>query len=60
MAEMKILDTIAGITRDARLSPEDAPCLKLPAEAFNTPHLVSECPHCHKPLRFNPFVVDRY
>lgn len=60
VAETKILDTIAGITRDARLSPKDAPCLKLPQEAFNTPHLVSECPHCRNPLRFNPFVVDRY
>ena len=58
VAEKKILDTIAGITRDARLSPEDSPCLKLPAEAFNDPRLISACPHCHQPLRFNPFVVD--
>ena len=58
VAEKKILDTIAGITRDARFSPEDSPCLKLPAEAFNDPRLVSACPHCHQPLKFNPFVVD--
>jgi hypothetical protein len=22
------------------------------------PRLLSKCPHCHKPLRFNPFIVD--
>ena len=58
VTEKKILDMIAGITRDARLSPDDSPCLKLPAEAFNDPRLVSQCPHCHQPLKFNPFVVD--
>ncbi len=56
--EKKILDTIAGITRDARLSPDDPPCLKLPQEAFNDPRLIYACPHCHQPLKFNPFVVD--
>ncbi|MCR4321229.1 MAG: hypothetical protein NUV74_12950 [Candidatus Brocadiaceae bacterium] len=58
MAEKKILETIAGITRDARLSPKDSPCLKLPKDAWNDPRLLSQCPHCHQPLKFNPFVVD--
>ena len=58
VTEKKILDAIAGITRDARLAPDDSPCLKLPQEAFNDPRLISECPHCHQPLKFNPFVVD--
>ena len=58
MAEKKILDTIAGITRDARLSPDDSPCLKLPREDWDDPCLLSACPHCHQPLKFNPFVVD--
>ena len=49
MAETKILDTIAGIARDARLAPAEPPCLELPAEAFNNPRLVSECPHGHNP-----------
>ena len=53
-----ILDTIAAITRNARLGPDDSPCLKLPAEAWDEPHLLSECLLCHEPLRFNPFVVD--
>ena len=32
--------------------------LELPAETRNEPRLLSECPYCHKPLRFNPFIVD--
>ena len=56
--EKKILDTIARITKDARLSPDDSPCLKLPQEAWDDPRLLSQCPHCHQPLKFNPFVVD--
>ena len=54
----EILGAIKSINRNARLSPGDSPCLKLPAEAFNDPRLLSACPHCHQPLRFNPFVVD--
>jgi WD40 repeat protein len=27
-------------------------------EAWEESRLVSECPHCHKKLRFNPFIVD--
>jgi len=53
-----VLDTITAIARDAGVSPADPPSSKLPAEAWDEPRLLSECPHCAKPLRFNPFVVD--
>jgi WD40 repeat protein len=33
-------------------------CAALPAEAWDDPRLLSECPSCHQPLRFNPFIVD--
>jgi WD40 repeat protein len=52
------LDTIAAITRAARLDPADSPCLKLPADAWEDRRLLSQCPLCHEPLKFNPFVVD--
>ena len=54
----KILDVIMAIARDANLSPDQFPCLELPKEAWNEPKLLSECPLCHKPLKFNPFIVD--
>jgi WD40 repeat protein len=53
-----ILDPIAGITRNAGLKPRESPCLKLPADAWDEPRLLGECPLCHEPLKFNPFVVD--
>ena len=56
--EDKILDVITAITGEARLPPEQSPCLELPEEAWEEPGLLSECPYCHKPLKFNPFVVD--
>lgn len=52
------LDVIAAIARDANISPDQSPCLELPSEAWDEPRLLFECPHCHKPLRFNPFIVD--
>ena len=48
----KISDLIRAINHDAKLSP------KLPDEAWDEPQLLSECPLCHKPLKFNPFIVD--
>jgi hypothetical protein len=54
----EILEVTTTITHNANLSPDQSPCLELPAEAWDEPRLLSECPHCHKPLRFNPFVVD--
>jgi WD40 repeat protein len=53
----RVLDAIHGLT--AYLAPNHSPCLELPPEAWDDPQLLSECPHCHQPLRFNPFVVDR-
>jgi hypothetical protein len=54
----QILDVIKTINRDANLSPNQSPCLELPDNAWEEPKLLSECPLCHKPLKFNPFVVD--
>ena len=53
-----ILELIRAINREAGLGPDDSPCLSLPDEAWKEPRLLSECPRCHKPLRFNPFIVD--
>lgn len=54
----EILDVIRAINRNAHLSPDQSPCLDLPAGAWDEPRLLSECPLCHKPLKFNPFIVD--
>ncbi len=54
----EILDLIRVINRNNNLSPNQSPCLDLPKEAWDEPRLLSECPLCHKPLKFNPFVVD--
>jgi WD40 repeat protein len=56
--ETSILDVIAQITQKQNLSPAQSPCLKLPQEAWDDPRLLSQCPHCHQPLKFNPFVVE--
>ena len=53
-----ILDVIHGISRAANLSDDQSPCLNLPNEAWDDPQLLSECPLCHRPLKFNPFLVD--
>ncbi len=53
-----VLDAIHGISRNANLSLDQSPCLELPAEAWDELRLLSECPHCHEPLKFNPFIVD--
>jgi hypothetical protein len=51
-----VLDAACGIT--AHLTPDQSPCLALPPEAWDEPRLLSACPHCHKPVKFNPFIVD--
>jgi len=53
-----LLDVISSITRNANLSDDQSPCLDLPAEAWDEPKLLSKCPLCRQPLKFNPFVVD--
>ncbi|MEK6284531.1 MAG: WD40 repeat domain-containing protein [Acidobacteriota bacterium] len=55
---VRVLDVIAGVTRDANFVAERSPCAALPDEAWDEPHLLSDCPLCHRPLRFNPFIVD--
>lgn len=40
------------------LSVDQAPCMALPSDAWEDPRLLSECPRCHRTLRFNPFIVD--
>jgi telomerase protein component 1 len=54
----KMLDVIGGINRNAGLSTDQSPCIELPEDAWDEPRLLSECPHCKKPLKFNPFIVD--
>jgi hypothetical protein len=41
----------------AQLRPEQS--LDLPAAAFDDPRLLASCPHCSRPLKFNPFFVER-
>jgi WD40 repeat protein len=53
-----VIDAIHGIARNAKLSLEQSPCVELPDEAWEEPRLLSECPYCHKALKFNPFIVD--
>ena len=52
------LDVIRGIARSRNLSPYDSPCAELPEQAWDEARLLSECLHCHQPVRFNPFIVD--
>src|SRR5712691_2816663 len=40
------------------LTPDQSPCLALPPEAWDEPHLLPACPHCDKPVKFNPFIID--
>jgi WD40 repeat protein len=54
----KVLDGIAGIVSTAGLKREQPPGVSLPGEAWQNPQLASECPHCKRALRLNPFVVD--
>jgi WD40 repeat protein len=56
LPDKSVLDVIDKCTTE--LSPDQISCLSLPPEAWEDPRLLSECSHCHKPLRFNPFKVD--
>jgi WD40 repeat protein len=56
-AAAAVIVAITAITRNSNLD-DDSLCLGLPAEAWDEPRLLSECPLCHEPLKFNPFVVD--
>lgn len=57
-APSSVIDAIQRLGREARLSSDHSPCVNMQAEAWNDPRLLSECSHCHEPLRFNPFIVD--
>jgi WD40 repeat protein len=52
------IDAIGGIMKNASLSLDESPCLKLPSEACAEPRLLSQCLYCHQQLRYNPFIVD--
>jgi WD40 repeat protein len=53
-----VLDAIYEITKSSGLTSEQSPCLGLALEAWDEPRLLSVCSFCHRPLRFNPFIVD--
>ena len=50
-----VMTTIIEITKKAGLRIEQSPCLELADEAWEHPGLLTECPSCHEPLKFNPF-----
>lgn len=54
----KLLSIIKYIKQRTNLLEYQSPCLNLPDEAWNNTNLLSKCPSCHKPLKFNPFIVD--
>lgn len=53
-----VSEEIFEAIKDKKLSPIQSPCLDLPEEAWDDQKLLSECPLCHLPLKFNPFIVD--
>jgi hypothetical protein len=57
-APRAVIDAIRQIASTARLAHDAVPSLELPDEAWDEARLVSECPGCRKPLRYNPFLVD--
>jgi WD40 repeat protein len=48
-----IRSAIQSVT--ASLTPDQSPCLDLPDAAFADPRLLSQCPRCNSPVKFNPF-----
>jgi len=52
----EIISAIHALSGD--MGPAQSPCLDLPAAAFDDPRLLSPCPHCNEPLKFNPFLVN--
>jgi len=40
------------------LDPRMPSCISVPNSAFDDVSLLSECPHCHSPLKFNPFFAQ--
>ena len=56
--QLPLLDGIREILTSLRLSPGESPWAKLPDEERDETRLLSECPYCQRPLKFNPFIVD--
>ncbi len=56
-ADDKIL-LIEDIYKQYNIDRKDSACTKLPEKAWDTPGLETTCPHCKKPLKINPFIVD--
>jgi len=56
--EPQVLNAVASIAGNFNSSPRQSDRNALPSEAFREPELFCDCPHCNKPLRFNPFIVD--
>jgi hypothetical protein len=57
-AAEEVLDAIGTHRHDVSLLPEESLDLGLLPDAWDDPRLLSECPRCHQPLRYNPFIVD--
>jgi hypothetical protein len=56
--EQAMIEVITSISLNAGLSPGQSPCQALPEEAWSESCLISTCPSCRSPLKFNPFLVD--
>lgn len=54
----KMLENIHSINKNAGLSGDDVPCLRLPDEAWEELVLLSECEHCKQHFQYNPFIAD--
>jgi len=58
IVQNKYISLIKDINKHYGITPDMSQCLSLPEEAFENPGLLSECPNCKKPIKFNPFIVD--
>lgn len=54
----QVLSVIEGILRNSGIKKDASPLLQLDAEAWNEKGLLSACPHCGNPIKFNPFAND--
>ena len=57
VSQPSVLDAIHDLT--AHLTLDQSPSLELPPEVWDDPRLLVDCPQCHQPVGFNPFVVDQ-
>jgi len=54
----EIVKAIQAIQPKSHISPFESPRLNPHQDVWQDIRLLFDCPNCHKPLRFNPFVVD--